>query len=136
MSIISDWKSIRSGVKKAKRDYVKIKAFMAEHEARHKADPAYQCGQFRRDFWDNLGTDIDPHKDTFEAAGYRRTVERIQRRIGESEGESGVEIDFLTIEMNGGETPEEVFEKIKRAFRDKATLDEMVSETEDGKDGK
>lgn len=137
-SILDDVRSVWSGVKKAKRDYAKIKAFDTEHEARHEADPHYNCAEFQHDFWENLGRDVHPDKNIFEAAAYRSSI---LRRIGESdvdaEPQSRPKVSSVAIERDGTETPAEMLAKIKQAILDEIALSKLdpdvaVSETEKG----
>ena len=134
MSILTDLKSIYSGIKKARRDYVKIMAFTAEHTSRHKANPSYDCGPWRKDFWDNLGFDVHPEINMFEAAAYRSMVlryhERDKKRHPERTPSGG---GLVGVEMDGTETPEQVMEKIKKAVLTDMEFQKVVADVADPK---
>lgn len=132
----ADFRSIRSGAAKAKRDYAKILAHMAEHHARHDIDPDYNCGPWNKDFWANIGKDVHPDKDLFEAAAYRSAVDRYQKQYQKANPEEGdgLKASFVTLEMDGNETPADVLRKLRQAIADQVVidaLDKSVSETAD-----
>lgn len=119
-------KSVRSGQKKAIRDYRKILAHLKEHEQRHNTIPGYECGKWDKAFWDSVEypVDIDEQVNPIEAAVYGQAVKDIQTKA--AKGAPEFESSQLTVEVRGDESPEQVIEKITQAVKTKIAFDEIV----------
>lgn len=136
MSIFTQIRSIRTGIKKAKRDTAASDAFEIEHDKMHDKLGKFDCHKMASDFYHGLAFDVN-RDDWYESSAYTAYVqawyaakkrnENPLDQMKEMMAALGIDLDNIKmmqipINIAPGETPDKVAQRLSQAVEDTRAL--------------